>query len=533
MAKLSAPKKPTAKAAPKKPTSRSKTGNAACSEAASNWQLSLRGKAALSPDTYKTLAKCRSLNRAGKLAEAQGRTGKLSEMGEAAVKGRLQARFDSGLITQKARTEKLNLLLKQRSERGNAVVAKSATTEAKQPWEMTESEYVQSKKAYAKEKYGKDASESQIAMYRSNYGDRVMSAPRDAAIPMRVLESLQHPQRNALLKVSEQRQKSWNEDGPHAIWRMTYRDLLKDDPTRGKRSDFKGMHRKALQDAIAAGKSVPANVLAEYPDLKPAPPKAVEAKLGYSLGGKLAPGRGKDAPEYRDRLGKLTDKVRERAIRYELGRVDNARVPLRDFKERGKELRTGTFVRLREAYREESSKYVDSLHAMGKSSGTPSPATTNDKWLKKQISSVERAAKKKQDTEKAALKAGAVPLSMKPANLPKGFAATIAPTPKGNTVVVTKPVPGADYAAIQLSADPKKGKYTIMDPGSGLLLGGSYGSTKEAEAVAKKVDRLAKRASRGLSGKSTLQEIVYAPGREGYKKLIGKTLFGRQFGTFR
>ena len=126
MAKLSAPKKPTAKAAPKKPTSRSKTGNAACSEAASNWQLSLRGKAALSPDTYKTLAKCRSLNRAGKMAEAQGRTGKLSEMGEAAVKGRLQARFDSDLVTQKARTEKLNLLLKQRSERGKLAAPKLA-----------------------------------------------------------------------------------------------------------------------------------------------------------------------------------------------------------------------------------------------------------------------------------------------------------------------------------------------------------------------------------------------------------------------
>lgn len=135
MAKLAPPKKASKPTAPKKPTSRSKTGNAACSEAASNWQLSLRGKAALDPETYRTLAKCRSMNRTAKMAEAQGRTGKLSAMGESAVKARLQSRFDSGLITQKARTERLDMLLKQRSQRGKAapkaetpVVAKPAMT---------------------------------------------------------------------------------------------------------------------------------------------------------------------------------------------------------------------------------------------------------------------------------------------------------------------------------------------------------------------------------------------------------------------
>lgn len=117
MAKLAKPKAKDKPATPKKPSTRSKTGNAACSEAASNWQLSLRGKAALSPDTYQTLAKCRAMNRTAKMAEGQGRTGKLSTMGEQAVKARLQARFDSGLITQKARTERLDMLLKQRSEK--------------------------------------------------------------------------------------------------------------------------------------------------------------------------------------------------------------------------------------------------------------------------------------------------------------------------------------------------------------------------------------------------------------------------------
>jgi len=136
MAKLAAKKKPTKPDAPKKPSSRSKTGNAECSQAASNWQLSIRGKATLNPGTYQTLAKCRALSKSGQMADAQGRTGKLSDQGAAALKGRLQKRFDSGLITQKSRQDRLETLLKQRAEKGKPVVAKNA---------MTEEEYLGSK----------------------------------------------------------------------------------------------------------------------------------------------------------------------------------------------------------------------------------------------------------------------------------------------------------------------------------------------------------------------------------------------------
>mgnify|MGYP000861036754 CR=1 FL=1 len=131
MAKLSAKGSSKNRLSAKKPSTRSKTGNAACSEAASNWQLSLRGKAALSPDTYQTLAKCRAQSKAAKQAEGYGRTGKLSAQGEAAVKGRLQQRFDRGLITQKARTERLGMLLKQRAERGKMEAAKPVVAAAK------------------------------------------------------------------------------------------------------------------------------------------------------------------------------------------------------------------------------------------------------------------------------------------------------------------------------------------------------------------------------------------------------------------
>ena len=90
---VSAPKKPksaSAPSAPKKPTSKSKTGNSACSQAASNWQLAIRGKASINPDTYQTLAKCRAMTRTSKNAEGRARAGyNLSDQGAAAIKGRL------------------------------------------------------------------------------------------------------------------------------------------------------------------------------------------------------------------------------------------------------------------------------------------------------------------------------------------------------------------------------------------------------------------------------------------------------------
>lgn len=119
--KPAAPKKPT------KPSAKSKTGNTACSQAASNWQLSIRGKEPLDPQTYATLAKCRAMTRTAKQADDRARMGyNLNEQGAAALKGRLQKRFDQGLITQKSRDERLKTLLQQRKEKQAAVAAKPA-----------------------------------------------------------------------------------------------------------------------------------------------------------------------------------------------------------------------------------------------------------------------------------------------------------------------------------------------------------------------------------------------------------------------
>lgn len=116
-------KKPMKAKTPKKPTSKSKTGNSACSQAASNWQLAIRGKEALSPDTYTTLAKCRAMSRTAKQAERDQASGKLSVQGETAVKNRIQSRFDRGLITKASRKERLNELLAQRAGKQSVATA--------------------------------------------------------------------------------------------------------------------------------------------------------------------------------------------------------------------------------------------------------------------------------------------------------------------------------------------------------------------------------------------------------------------------
>ena len=124
------PLKPKAPTAPKGPSAKSKTGNAACS-AASNWQLAIRGKASINPDTYQTLAKCRAMTRTSKNAEGRARAGyNLSDQGANAIKGRLQSRFDRNLITQKSRDARVKELLAGRKEKQAAAVVKPVAAPA-------------------------------------------------------------------------------------------------------------------------------------------------------------------------------------------------------------------------------------------------------------------------------------------------------------------------------------------------------------------------------------------------------------------
>lgn len=128
------PLKPKAPTAPKGPSAKSKTGNAACSSAASNWQLAIRGKASINPDTYQTLAKCRAMTRTSKNAEGRARAGyNLSDQGANAIKGRLQSRFDRDLITQKSRDAKVKELLAGRKEKQAAPAAKPVAAPAPAP----------------------------------------------------------------------------------------------------------------------------------------------------------------------------------------------------------------------------------------------------------------------------------------------------------------------------------------------------------------------------------------------------------------
>lgn len=129
------PKKPSAPKQPKKPTSKSKTGNSACSQAASNWQLAIRGKEPLDPNTYKTLAQCRSMSSQKKAANLAVHSGKLTEQGRDALVGRLQKRADQGLLYKKDREARLNMLLKERKAK-QAAAPKQAENKSLQTNEV-------------------------------------------------------------------------------------------------------------------------------------------------------------------------------------------------------------------------------------------------------------------------------------------------------------------------------------------------------------------------------------------------------------
>ena len=130
--------------------------------------------------------------------------------------------------------------------------------------------------------------------------------------------------------------------------------------------------------------------------------------------------------------------------------------------------------------------------------------------------------------EMTAMREGAIPLSMKPDKIPRGFEATLASGSQGGKIVtVSKPVKGSDYAAVQLYGGSRSDKYRLVDPKSGKAYPGSFDSVNDAEATAKRVDRLVKRASRGLPQNSSVEEIVTSPGKIGYLNLIRDTVLGR------
>ena len=468
MAKLAAKKKPNKPAAPKKPTSRSKTGNAECSQAASNWQLSIRGKATLNPGTYQTLAKCRALSKSGQMADAQGRTGKLSDQGSAALKGRLQKRFDSGLITQKSRQDRLETLLKQRSQRGKVATPKlaQAATLPQRPGFLFDP--------------GKSKAQTIVDSARSN--------PK-------------YQQNRLRAKVNQNRVKSEIESNPTSMGVFRGSQRSKNAVYSGKL----GLNSRKQREARLSGtKKELAEKRSEreyYANATPAKPTPAR----YSLGGKLAPGRGKDAPEYRDRLLKTLTKTQDRARNYELGRVDNPRVPIRTYIERGKELRLGTVANLRNAYNAETSKYVDQLHAQGRSA---SESVAVPKNTAQKITAEAQKRAKKETAERnenlESLKAGAIPLRWK-VDGPKGFENIIIPSAEKNSMVVSaKPVGKGGRVAVQYLEE--KGSYSALDVQGGYKLGGKM-SMKGATRYGRAADYLLARAERKTGKKLAFSDL--------------------------
>jgi len=258
------PLKPKAPTAPKGPSAKSKTGNSACSAAASNWQLAIRGKASINPDTYQTLAKCRAMTRTSKNAEGRARAGyNLSDQGANAIKGRLQSRFDRDLITKKSRDARVKELVSQRKEKQAAAVAAKPA----KPFDAIEEGYKR-RGISPSDKYDRD----KLAYFKKKL-------PK--AVGLALVVEKRNSSRTSLHTLEKDRITGSIAEG---------RIILQSDfgKRKGLTEGYKSsIHRGIIGSADKLRAINKAEKQKAAPFTKPAP-----APAKFSLGGQLAPGRG-------------------------------------------------------------------------------------------------------------------------------------------------------------------------------------------------------------------------------------------------
>lgn len=311
------PLKPKAPTAPKGPSAKSKTGNSACSAAASNWQLAIRGKASINPDTYQTLAKCRAMTRTSKNAEGRARAGyNLSDQGANAIKGRLQSRFDRDLITQKSREARVKELMAQRKEKQAAAAVAAKPVAAPAPAAPTKFS-LGGQLAPGRGTESRNRLATTIQKVRKGTIQEVASiADRTAGV-----KAIVSKYDSSRIAVKDSRQGNWQ-----AFTRYEYAKYLAQ-PAR-------------TNAYLASNKSASA----------PAPAK-------FSRNGKLAPGRGTADPSYDDRATRVHDKANARSKVLMKG-VDGTRSTRWEQQQRSNELRV-TVDNLRPAVIRKVQKDID------------------------------------------------------------------------------------------------------------------------------------------------------------------------------
>lgn len=134
-----------------------------------------------------------------------------------------------------------------------------------QPWQMTEAEYIDAnRQRLLADGVNADEIDYMIPMWRSEYNRAMNQIPRDADVPLRVLESLPADLLARVCKWSEPARQTWlDRDAP---WRMSYRSYLNslDDYRRHFAGNVREFHRQSVLDAMRDGKPVPPQVAAEY-----------------------------------------------------------------------------------------------------------------------------------------------------------------------------------------------------------------------------------------------------------------------------
>jgi len=151
------------------------------------------------------------------------------------------------------------------------------------PWQMTKEQYVNSRMADVKNKYPNATTKSlemQKAKLESDYDAAIQNIPRDAEMLPEVLDSLSEKQRKQIFKFNENLEKEYF-DKKNDASQMTYKQYLNWLDAKNYRwQKNKQAHKQIVKRAIEAGKSVPPEVLAEYPDLNQPRPKTGPSMFG-------------------------------------------------------------------------------------------------------------------------------------------------------------------------------------------------------------------------------------------------------------
>ena len=179
----------------------------------------------------------------------------------------------------------------QNSNEGNVTVHNNVN----EPWRMTANEYArheldnnQYKKSYEE---NKDLLKEYTNDAKTRWRRQVEKAAENQVLPDSVIDSYiaeygESAAKSVFRGVAAKGISEW-EPKDVRIWDKTYKEVLKNHTSLTQKGEKRDYHRRAIADALSKGKPVPANVLAEYPELSKNNANITQQENKF--GGKISP----------------------------------------------------------------------------------------------------------------------------------------------------------------------------------------------------------------------------------------------------